>query len=302
MDNDTTAELRRLARERDLCFFESKANHSEWQKRALFFYHCPKTGGMTIVHALQHALSCLTAVQSQELFLGRLDSLDPPPGTRVALPSAFVATHLPFGTHRKIAQDFDLMTVVRDPVARLTSGYTYACMRRGERPDPAGFRGFFTAPQNVNEMVRQLSGDEAAVGEESLEKAIENLRRQFVLYVTTRRIPDLIGAFLSRFRAPNVLMANANRTLPEYRIDAAPFETEIRRLNPLDEELYRFVRDNPKLDEIEQEGEAVSPMTLFVDEVERRAATLARAYHHKTALLPALLRSAPVALRQTTWA
>jgi hypothetical protein len=243
----------------------------------------------------------LTAVQRQGLFLGRLDSLDPPPGTRVALPSAFVATHLPFGTHRRIAQDFDLMTVVRDPVARLTSGYTYGCMRRGERPDPAGFRDFFTARKNVNEMVRQLSGDEATMGAASLEKAIGNLRRHFVLYVTTRQIPDLIGAFLSRFHTPNVLMAHANRTLPEYRIDAAPFEAEIRRLNALDEELYRFVRDNPRLDEIEPVDESVSPMTLFVDEVEQRAATLARAYHHKTAALATLLQSAPGALRQTTW-
>lgn len=304
MENTTAAKIRRFAQGRNLSFFESSANHSEQQKRGLFFYHCPKTGGMTITYALQHALSCLSSVQKQKLFLGRIDNISPPPGQRVAMPSAFVVTHLPFGTHQKIAQNFDLMTVLRDPVARVTSGFTYSCMRRGEKPRPDRFRHFFTAPENINVMVQQLSGGEdgRALGEASFKRAIEHLHRHFALFVTTRHIPELISAYLSRFRAPNVLMANANRTLPEYRIDSAPFEEEIRELNALDAALFNFVRENPRLEEVRKEDETVSPMTVFIDEVERHAATAAKSYHHTTQNMPTLLQSPMDALRRTTWA
>ena len=301
---DTTAtEICRLSRERNLSFFPSAISHGEQPKRAIFFYHCPKTGGMTINHALQHALACLSAVQQQNLFLGRVDDINVPPGKRVAKPSAFVATHLPFGAHRKIGQEFDLITVLRDPVARVVSGYTYTCMRQDKKPDPGEFREYLALPENVNGMVRQLSGSECrqTLGDADLKQAIENLQRHFVIYVTTGHIPSLISAYLSRFRAPNVLMENANQTLSEYKMDHAPFDEEIRHLNALDMALFDFVRDSPRLNDVHSLDECVSPMTLFVDEVEKRAATVTHAYCHKTEKVPELLESSVDALRQITW-
>ncbi len=293
----------RLARERDLTFYQSWASHSDRQERAVLFYHCPKTGGITVDYALSRALACVDAISRQGLFIGRLDDLKVPPGKKVGTPAAFVATHDPFGMHRKLAQDFDLVTLVREPAARVTSHYTYQCMRGDLRPRIDDFRGFYGADENANVMVRQLSGKPkgATVGDDDLAQAIDNLDRHFAFFATSDHVHELISSFISRFRAPNVIMAHMNRTLPEYRIDASAHLDEIRRLNHLDARLFARVQACPRRLPVKPRDGALSPMTIYLEEVEKARRTLQRPYYHRTHSLPALLAAPQDAMRSPTW-
>ncbi len=217
----------------------------------LFIYHLPKTGTSTVFNALR---------ASALLFLGRLKAAAPgfaPPlvgrldddRDPSDLDAGLIASHRPFGVHERLPCRVTLLTVLRDPVARVQSSYTYDCMRKGIRISERAYRDHFHRQENLNAMTRQLAGlpPGAPVGPADLDRAIANLRRHFALFGTDRHIPELCEAYLRWNRLPNVVVDRINRTEPAYRLEGHPFADEIAALNPYDRALYLLARDHPSL-------------------------------------------------------
>jgi hypothetical protein len=240
--------------ERTLCV-DSRIDQPELPYAPLFFYHVPKTGGLSFYIALRSAIGFANKYEDRLGALGtetevqRID--DAVPHRRLFQAGyALIASHHAFGFHRKFRQPFVLTTIVRDPLGRVRSEYTYTSMRRQRPVSAAGFQASFRAEENINRAVKQLAGQarlDQPAAPELYRRAEENLERYFESYVTHHHIARLIGFYLSRYRLPNVVMERINTTSPAYRLDAEPWRDEIETLNQQDLRLYEIVRSRPRL-------------------------------------------------------
>jgi hypothetical protein len=239
-------------------------NLSPW-----FFYHVPKCGGQTLFNAVRAPLQAMLQMIRNQTGaavpgIARFDD-EPIDAAALAARHALVVSHLPFGTHERFAGTFKLVTVLRDPVARVRSAYCYGCMRAGETPTAAGFAAFFRDPDNRNVAARQLSGQREAAAEADAEAARRALRDHFALFGTVERMADLCSAILSDYNLPNVLMENLNATLPEYRKAFPECDDEVRELNAADGALFEFARDHPRLGpETDGGGRETHPLTCLI--------------------------------------
>ena len=212
----------------------------------LFIYHVPKTGTTTVYAAPHRALAVAYAGRRQAFpdfeppMIGRLD--DPALLTESGVIEGrfgLVASHLPYGFHRRFGHDFQLMPLLREPFARIVSGYTYACMRAASAPTQDGFQAHFEAAENRNAATRQLGG--------SAEAAIDNLERDFNLFGTVEHIHTALERLLGTMNLPNVLIERLDATAPEYRLDLSPFRDTVRALNAEDVALFDHIAQSPRV-------------------------------------------------------
>jgi hypothetical protein len=240
--------------ERTLCV-DSRINGPTEPYAPLFFYHVPKTGGLSFYVALRSAISFAGKYEDRlgalvtDATIHRID--EAVPHRRLFQASyALIASHHAFGFHRKFRQSFRLTTIVRDPLGRVRSEYTYTSMRRQQPVTASGFQTCFRAEETINRAVKQLAGhsrlDQPAPPDLYL-RAIDHLEHHFHSYVTHHTISRLISFYLSLYRLPNVVMERINTTSPAYRLDASPWRDEIETLNQQDLKLYDFVRTQPRL-------------------------------------------------------
>jgi len=223
-----------------------------------FFYHIPKCGG-TILHSAIN--SCWTeasrGVDGPPRLVARVDDVK---GLTLLQghPYTFLSSHLPFGVHQWLGSRPRLSTILREPVGRVRSAYTYAAMRAEQPVSEDEFAVFFRRPENRNVMTKTLAGLGALADadETALERAIANLQESFALYGTSRDIKRIFEAYLRTCGLPNVVSGRVNETQPGWQLDANGFADEIGALNGYDERLFRFVRDHKRLD---PDGEATAP-------------------------------------------
>ena len=243
----------------------------------LFLYHAGRTGGVGFYIAFKW---------TYELIMNSNDIPDPPRVLRVGgdfidgIPEiddeilshdyAFVATHSPFGIHNKFGQGFNLVSLIRDPIARISSVYTKNCMRSAEPASKLGFKKFLKETALHNEMVSQICGLEIGmkISKFHLDQARNTLHQQFPLYGTTEDSIDLLSCIFSRMNLPNLISDIPNRTLPQYAIEIREFEDQIAERNSLDLELYRWVAENPRIEPSELSN-APSPITVIIYETEK---------------------------------
>ncbi|GAB6053857.1 hypothetical protein JCM17960_26770 [Magnetospira thiophila] len=221
----------------------------------LYLYHLPKTGSSTVFSALRGAAGLVFDRVRQAYpgfqppFVGRLDDEGKLHDDTINLDVGLMASHRPFGFHQRFPCHFTLMTVLRDPLGRCLSAYTYDAMRHRLAVSADGFRAHFEAPQNQNVMTALLSGKAPGepLDERDLQRAIHHLRMDFGFFGSSSHIPALCSAYLQWSDLPNVVVDRINRTEPAYRLDGAPFAAEVLGLNILDQALFLFARDHARL-------------------------------------------------------
>ena len=132
---------------RQATWFPSHTRRSTLALQPVFLYHVPQTGGTTLFAVLRHAFETvfdLLRSVDPNVELPRVGRYDDPElntgGHESATPFCLMASHNGFGFHERFAHSFHLVTVLRDPIQRVASAYTYARMRGGRRPDIDDFR------------------------------------------------------------------------------------------------------------------------------------------------------------------
>ncbi len=282
--------------QRTLCI-ESRIDRPDPPYIPLFFYHVPRTGGISFYHALSGAIRF---VNNQADRLGALGSdtevlrFDAPRPDRHHFRAgyALVASHNAFGFHRKFRQSFLLTTIIRDPFGRVRSDYTYTCMRRQKTGSEEEFRASFRSEININRAVKQLAGhthfDQPAPPDIYL-RAIDTLTEQFHSYVTHHEISALIGLYLSYYRLPNIIMDRINTTTPDYRLAADACRGELDALNDQDVRLYDFVRNQPRRPDLGLCSRASHPVTVILNEVSNTDRSVTRWVGIDTARLARLI-------------
>ncbi len=201
--------------------------------------------------------------------VARVDTMD---GLRLIAgrPYAFVSSHLPFGAHEQLTGQADLLTLLRDPLGRVRSAYTYDSMR-AERPvSAAGFAAFMAAENNRNVMTKLLAGHSAdtTIDHDALDIAKDNLRR-FSLCGASDGTKTVFEDYLRRWHLPNVISGRINQTQSAYQIDARPFAAELLARNALDAELFAFFRARAAENHPAPLAASLHPMTVLI--VERPA-------------------------------
>ena len=220
----------------------------------LVFMHIPKTAGSTLSTSLM-----LNYPPRQSI---RLDLIDRPAADiESEIPfeerarARLLRGHLPYGVHRYIPRSCEYITVLREPVARVTSAYKFilsnpAAFSDHPLHDPEvggriGLEGYLETEGGLeghgNRQTRLLTGRPSGhLDREVLEEAKRNLETFLVVGLT------------ERFEETFALMRRAlGLRIPFYvtRLVSAPFEISdhavdlIRQQNELDLELYAFGRD-----------------------------------------------------------
>jgi len=222
-----------------------------------FYYHIPKTGGVTITSSVDWGFKVLKAFCSGEsrqrlslVLCGRINNrsiLQTADGS-VSTEFIFMASHLPFGVHMKFCQNFRLITVLREPWSRARSNYFYKKMRASEPASKAEFDAFLAQEENCNVMTKQLAGvlPEQSIGQDTFERACRNLEDHFYAFGTEQDIPTIISDILKTNCCPNVISERVNRTNTKYTFECEEAE-QFRVANEWDAHLYAFVKNNRRV-------------------------------------------------------
>jgi hypothetical protein len=219
--------------------------------RCIVFVHIPKTGGVTLKRALKwkypsRTLYEETLTKPLEAF-GRVS-----PSERAN--ARVVMGHVHYGVHEYVPQECEYITVLREPVARVASLYTYVlghpkhALHADLVHSDSPLEDFLRIDPSVdNHQTRMLSGRGGGeltsrsvepLGPDALEEAKRNLERFLVVGLTERFDETfiLIRRALG-WRLPYYLTGNVTARPKPVTPDAL---AHIRERNRLDLELYEF--------------------------------------------------------------
>lgn len=241
----------------------------------LFFMHIPKTGGMSLFTAFA-ALWKTGIADLYDMSAARPDNaIEQLARDDVSL----VCGHFSFGLHHWGHRPAYYASVVREPVARLTSLYQYCqpmfrafagrlkrvggdmeklrsdtslsdfyldfeqCLRGDTSP-----QAFLdsTSPELDNAMVRRFSGwglNPQACPEHMLDKAKENIERYFSVVGVLERYDDTLALLSRTLGLPDLARNHVNRVPQDRKGEPLPagFIEQIRHRNRLDCSLYDWI-------------------------------------------------------------
>lgn len=242
--------------------------HQPWSP--LFFYHTRKVGGTLFFDALycsmRHYLQQLSFKEQRGV--GRIDIPLQLEETPTHLRYALLCSHLPFGTHKRFAEKFDLLMLSRDPLRRVLSHYGYEMMRNDWLPLYDDFCEHIHDPAQQNQMTKQLAGFNPAtkVNNERLwELALQNLD-QFRYYFAVDGLPEVLASFLCHANFTSLIYERVNVTLDQYRPQFPDKDDEVRSLNMLDEKLHQLLSETPRKPPPARGAFMIPLVTLVADE------------------------------------
>lgn len=229
----------------------SRKRHVTLQK-PLFFYHIPKTAGLTFKHVISFAQE-YQYIAKRESHLadykgGLFSWKDDIPMKFFEQKYCSIIAWRPFGFHEKFHQEFNLVTSTRHPFDRVVSRYRYLCVVNGQPPSLKGFEQFFRDVPQQNHQSKLLAGegDHAESSISLFERARENLG-QFYAFTTMENMNTLLENLLGAYNLPNVIGQRSNVAQTWTSFDWEPYRDEIMDLNRFDNMVFDYVRENQKL-------------------------------------------------------
>lgn len=246
-------------------------------KSPLIFMHIPKTGGMSLFSAFTKHWGTDIA----DLY--NISQRNPAPAVELVKDrsKAIYCGHYPIGLHEFLDRPSYYAAVVRDPVERVISLYSF-CLpmlnhcrmlsqskhvplhKLFEQPDIPDYfddfipwmegdqtpETFFSCPSAEldNGMVRRFSGIGLASGpcpDSALDLAKQNIEQYFSVVGVLERYPETLRLLERKLEIPTLDENKVNET--RVRHLASDFDPKllqrIERMNSLDIELYRWVND-----------------------------------------------------------
>ncbi len=249
----------------------------------VLFMHIPKAAGLTLGDYVYSQCRAEEAGDADVLNAGvaylnygfiKEPELAIPDHVRVLLSRSdlrAVIGHFWFGLHQEVERPSTYITMLRNPIDRVSSLYYYAkineTMTLDEFMDQPPFK------EVDNDQTRRIAGVDPPIGEcdrAMLEQAKEHLRRHFSVVGTTERFDESLLLLKRKLGWNKEIISyprNVNTARPETRSLSPKTIEAIRKRNELDLELWEYA--SQLLDEaILAEGSG------FRDELERYKSSL----------------------------
>jgi len=233
---------------------------TEFGKRTTIFVHIPKTAGTTLKQMMQYNLSprrCFEFYHLPNRARKKIEQFQRLPASRKQ-EIEFISGHIGFGLHESIDRPCTHITVLRQPVKRAISYYTYLLGKDHPATRDRSLRSFVeTHKASQNGMVKYISGlrfhnqrydlENCEIAEscsvETLERAKQNLQDHFQVFGLMERFNEslvLFGEELN-WKIPsfafkrNVLKNHSQRAVPDAETLRA-----IEQANQYDLQFYEF--------------------------------------------------------------
>lgn len=213
------------------------------EERLLFHYHVPKTAGTTYSWMIR------TALYAQSLRLGRgcmsvhADFDAPMPEASPDL--CHVSGHVTYGRHLEIKKKAVLTTMLRDPVDRVLSEYVMG-VRGGWIDDQVETMiDFLLHPGNANLQTAFLSGvgREGEINQAALDKAKDNLAKEFMLVAPMTDFNAFMKILLSLFGWPSMVYTRTQVGSYDRENFAQPVRPKINEVAQYDRALLAFAAE-----------------------------------------------------------
>lgn len=228
-------------------------------REKLVFVHVPRTGGITLRTVLERQYGRSRTLRlygdAAERPLDKLERLSAPGLARIQV----FAGHVPFGLHRVVPGPIAYVTMLRQPVDRILSHFSYAVERRRsplhreihERNlDLEGYLTQSSVAKFVNNgQVSYLAGEvwpeSRPATTDTLRRALENLGNRIRVAGLVECFDETLLLMKRLFGWDWPLYEPLNGTRDKSRFDEVPLTSRrlIEQLNALDIELYKAAED-----------------------------------------------------------
>jgi hypothetical protein len=232
--------------------------------QTIIFLHIPKAGGTTLrdIISRQYPKNSILTISHFKESLPIINQLT----TNQQKSLRIIQGHLLFGIHKNLSNHSTYISMVRNPVEHILSGYYYLLnspthpLYKIVKTANMSFEEYLTSGINHmtnNPQVRTITGVGVLDPEEIefgrcpnslLEQAITNIKKHFIAVGITERFNESILVFkkLLNWSTPYYSKANVTRNRPKAKELTNKMVELINEYNELDFQLYDFV--NQQLD------------------------------------------------------
>ena len=214
-------------------------------KKPLFFYHVPKCAGTTVVVLISHLFKKIHrlggslfkyndkgGLTAYENYLNNENLINPSN-------LDFLCGHFPFEIHNRLKNNYLFATIVREPIQRCISHYSWG-IHRGYYSINDSMEDLFTKnklPKNV--MINQFSGIGLSKPncEKSIKLSLNNLRDKIDLLFDVDDVFKLLNLIISSYDLPNLFFQKQQVNNNKIKISKKDIKT-IKKNNEMDIVLY----------------------------------------------------------------
>lgn len=236
----------------------------ELLNKNIVFMHIPKNGGTTLDSILDKNFSVnntfnVKVIGNSELNISDLLNLNEEELNNIKL----LKGHVPFGIHQKLRNQFNYITLLRNPIDRIVSYYYYVLSLPShrlygrvmkEKMSLYDFTSQINQGDVNNAQIRVISGIEDTP-ENMLSKAIDNIDNNFSFVGLVEKYDEslLLLQELYKFKIP--YYRSLNKTPKRSKLDEIDKNTlvAIKDLNQGDIDLYSIMEKkfNKELEEVD---------------------------------------------------
>lgn len=191
------------------------------------FFHIPKSAGMSLFIGLGSGFHHGKDRLSFPYIVSRIDDEKKDLEVLSSLTEFFVksesqevggiiASHIPNKVLNAANTPFKFITVLRDPISRVMSAFTYDCMRNDIMPTSVLLNDFVKKESNQNIMTKTLLGINKIQGGEGVISA-KMVKNNFYAYCFVSDLNELIESLITESGLPNIALGSENQTLEKFK-------------------------------------------------------------------------------------